>query len=139
MGIIDPLSQALGATTGPSGGGQSDLLQAALHMLTQIGSGGGNGLGGLVQAFQAKGLGNIISSWISTGGNLPISAEQIQHALGIEQVQQFAAKAGVSPEIASTELAALLPGLVDKLSPDGKVPEGGLLEQGLNMLKGRLG
>ena len=138
MGIIDQVSQAFGGTTGGSGSGQSALLQAALHMLSQSGSGDGNGLAGLVQAFEAKGLGNIISSWIGTGHNLPISVEQILHTLGNERVQQLAAKAGVSPEVASTQLANLLPGLVDTLTPDGKIPQGGMLEQGLNLFKGKL-
>lgn len=80
-----------------------------------------------------------MSSWISTDSNLPISAEQIQQALGHEQVQQLAAKAGVSPEAASSHLATLLPSLIDTLTPDGEIPQDGLLEQGMNLLKGKLG
>ncbi len=96
------------------------------------------GLSGLVQAFQQKGLGDIVSSWISTGENLSVSAEQIQNGLGTGLLQQFANTAGLSPETASSKLAEILPGIVDKLTPDGKIPESGLLEQGLNFLKAQV-
>ena len=56
------------------------------------------GLPGLVQRFHEKGLGGLVSSWVSTGQNLPVSEEQIQHVLGSEQVRELAAKAGISPE-----------------------------------------
>jgi uncharacterized protein YidB (DUF937 family) len=94
------------------------------------------GLSGLVQQFHDKGLGSLVSSWVSTGQNLPISADQIQHALGSDQVKELAAKAGISPEAASSHLAQLLPMLVDKLTPNGQVPEtSSLLQSGMDMLK----
>jgi uncharacterized protein YidB (DUF937 family) len=90
------------------------------------------GLSGLVQSFREKGAGEIVNSWISTGTNLPISNEQIQSVLGNEQVKQFASKIGISPDVASSKLAELLPTLVDRLTPDGKIPQTAtLLEQGL--------
>ncbi|MCK7496463.1 MAG: YidB family protein [Comamonadaceae bacterium] len=58
-------------------------------------SAGHGGLGGLVQAFQGQGMGDMISSWISTGPNPPISASQITDVLGHDTLSQFAAKAGV--------------------------------------------
>ena len=90
-----------------------------------------------MQQFHDKGLGSLVSSWVSTGQNLPISADQIQHALGSDQVKELAAKAGISPEAASSHLAQLLPMLVDKLTPNGQVPEtSSLLQSGMDMLKG---
>jgi uncharacterized protein YidB (DUF937 family) len=100
------------------------------------------GLSGLVQQFHDKGLGGLVSSWVSTGQNLPISADQIQHVLGSEQVKELAAKAGISTDAAGSTLAQLLPALVDKLTPNGQIPEtSSLLESGLSMLKnlGRTG
>jgi uncharacterized protein YidB (DUF937 family) len=95
------------------------------------------GLSGLVQQFHDKGLGSLVGSWVGTGQNLPISADQIQHVLGSDQVKELAAKAGISPEAASSHLAQLLPMLVDKLTPNGQVPEtSSLLQSGLDMLKG---
>ena len=96
------------------------------------------GLSGLLQQFHDKGLGGLVTSWVSTGQNLPISADQIQHVLGSEQVKELAAKAGISPEVASSHLAEFLPMLIDKLTPNGQVPQASssLLESGLSMLKG---
>jgi uncharacterized protein YidB (DUF937 family) len=103
------------------------------------------GISGLLQQFHEKGLGSLVSSWISTGQNLPISADQIQHVLGSEQVKELAAKAGISPEAASSHLAQLLPMLVDRLSPNGQLPQASgtaststasIIESGLGMLKG---
>jgi uncharacterized protein YidB (DUF937 family) len=96
------------------------------------------GLSGLVQQFHDKGLGSLVSSWVSTGQNLPISADQLQHVLGSEQVKDLAAKAGISPDAAGSHLAQLLPVLIDKLTPNGQIPQGtsSLLESGLGILKG---
>jgi len=65
------------------------------------------GLPGLVQIFHEKGLGGIVNSWVSTGHNMPVSAEQIRGVPGSEQVQQFAAKVGISP-LLSGSLKSLL-------------------------------
>ena len=94
------------------------------------------GLSGLVQQFHDRGLGSLVSSWVSTGQNLPISADQIQHVLGSDQVKELAAKAGIAPDVASSHLAQLLPMLIDKLTPNGQVPQSSsLLEEGMGMLK----
>jgi uncharacterized protein YidB (DUF937 family) len=94
------------------------------------------GLSGLVQQFHDKGMGGLVSSWVSTGQNLPISADQIQNVLGSEQVKELAAKSGISPDVVSSHLAQLLPMLVDKLTPNGQVPQtSSLLEEGMGMLK----
>ncbi len=94
-------------------------------------------MAGLVQSFQQKGLGEIISSWISIGQNLPISPDQIKEAFSSETLQNLAAKAGISTEDATTKLSELMPNLIDKMTPDGVIPEGGLLEKGLDFLKSK--
>ena len=133
MGLLDNLTQA--AAAGMSRDQGSGLAGAILQMLqNQPG-----GLAGLMQNFQQNGLGNLLQSWISTGHNLPISAEQIQQVLGHQQVAQIADQAGVSHEEASNVLASLLPQLVDKLTPNGQVPQSGdLMSQGMELLKGKL-
>jgi uncharacterized protein YidB (DUF937 family) len=94
------------------------------------------GVAGLVQNFHEKGLGEVVNSWVGTGQNLPISADQIQHVLGSQQVQELAAKAGISPETVTSQLSTLLPSLVDKLTPNGQVPDhASLLETGMSLLK----
>jgi uncharacterized protein YidB (DUF937 family) len=120
------------------GGASSDsLVNGVVKMLVGGGS-PSNGLAALVQSFQQKGLGDLVSSWIGTGENRPISAEQINQGLGQEQLKQLAETTGLSTEATSSKLAEILPGIVDKLTPDGKIPESGLLEQGSNLFKGLL-
>jgi uncharacterized protein YidB (DUF937 family) len=96
------------------------------------------GLSALLQQFHDKGLGGLVTSWVSTGQNLPISADQIQHVLGSAQVKELAAKAGISPDAAGSHLAEFLPMLIDKLTPNGQVQQGtsSLLQSGLSMLQG---
>jgi uncharacterized protein YidB (DUF937 family) len=93
------------------------------------------GLAGLVETFKSKGLGDAISSWVGTGENQPVSGEALANALGSDKIREIADRLGVSSSEASNGLAGLLPQVIDKLTPDGKVPEAGLLEQGLNILK----
>ncbi len=131
MGLLGDI---LGKLTG--GGGSSSAVVDAISGLLQNKEVGG--LDGLVQKFTKGGLGDIVSSWVSTGANLPITPEQIQKGLGPTQISQMASQAGLSPDAMSKQLAKLLPGVVDKLTPDGKVPAQDLLAQGLNMLKGKL-
>lgn len=136
MGLLDSLAGAmLGKVLG--GGQQQALVDGVLGMLGK-GSGQAGGLSGLVDMFSKKGLGDQISSWVGTGQNLPVSADQMHHALGGDTIQQLAAKAGISPEQTSSGLAHLLPQLIDQLTPDGNVPASGALEQGLAALKGKL-
>ena len=124
MSLFDQLGSVLG-------GEHAGLLG---NVLDTVGKERGGGLAGLVQAFHANGLGDVVSSWIGTGPNQPISADQIQSVLGSDAVRQLAAKMGLSPEAMSVKLAEVLPGAVDKLTPDGKLPEGGLLAQALSAL-----
>ena len=80
------------------------------------------GLQGLVQLFHEKGLGGVASSWVGTGPNAPVTSDEIHQVLGSDQVKALAAKAGISPEIAGSAIAQLLPSIVDKLTPNGQVP-----------------
>jgi uncharacterized protein YidB (DUF937 family) len=129
MGILDSV---VGALAGEQGGGSNGLMDVVMQLINNQ----PGGLGGLVQSFQQGGLGEIVNSWVSTGQNLPVSAEQLQSVLGGGALQDIAAKLGVSPEQASGSLAELLPQVVDKLTPNGQLPEGGaLLAQGMDLLK----
>ena len=96
----------------------------------------GAGIGGLVSAFQKNGLGDVVASWISNNTNLPISAEQIQSVLGQGPLQDLASKMGLSTGDVASTLSERLPGLVDQLTPNGELPSGDLMSQGLGMLKG---
>jgi uncharacterized protein YidB (DUF937 family) len=128
MSLFDAINDALGANEAHAG-----LVTAAVEAL---GNASGGGLGGLVDAFQAKGLGDVVASWIGTGQNLPVTAEQIQSVLGSGLVQQLAARVGLPPEAASALLAQILPQAVDRLTPEGTLPAGGLLGQVTGLLRG---
>jgi len=130
---MDQLGQAVGGMMGGHGG-HNPLLQAVAGLLGKDSSIGG--LDGLVQAFQKNGLGDIVNSWVSTGQNLPITPSQIEQGLGGDLLSQLASKAGLSSGTASSQLAGLLPDLVDKLTPNGKIEIGGL-EQLVKFVQGR--
>jgi uncharacterized protein YidB (DUF937 family) len=114
------------------GGDQNNLINAVASLLGHQQSGG---LAGLVDQFKAKGLGDVVNSWVSTGKNLPISPEQIKHALGGDTIKNLASQAGISTEKITSHLSELLPKVVDKLTPDGKIPQGDVVSKGLGMLK----
>ncbi|RXZ43968.1 YidB family protein [Crenobacter cavernae] len=119
----------LGGLFGSEEGGVSGAVQQLLER--------NGGLSGLVEKFQQGGLSEVVGSWVGTGENLPVSAEQIQSVLGNEQVTALAEKVGIDPQQLSANLAEYLPQLVDKLTPNGALPEeGGLLSHGLDALKG---
>jgi uncharacterized protein YidB (DUF937 family) len=132
MGLFD---NVLKSVTGKAGeGSQSALATATMTMLcSHIG-----GISGLAQQFSAHGLGSIISSWIGTGQNMPISGEQLQNVLSSEQIERVASQAGVSPEAAISGLARILPLVVDHLTPDGEIPQGDLMSKCTELLKQRL-
>ncbi len=134
MGLFDQIaSQVTSQLSGTEE--HSALLDGIMGLIDNQQSGG---IAGLVQKFHDSGLGTIVSSWIGTGENQPISTEQIHNVLGGAQVQQMAAKLGFSPQQVSAGLAGLLPQVIDKLTPNGALPVGGALEQGLSLLKSKL-
>ena len=133
MGLLD---QVIGGLTGKltGSGDQSNLLESVIGIINNPETGG---IAGLVQSFKDKGLGNAITSWVGTGENLPVSGEQIQQVISNENIQQIAGKLGLSGGEVSTMLAGLLPQVIDKLTPNGALPEGNLVEQGLSLLKNK--
>jgi uncharacterized protein YidB (DUF937 family) len=133
MGLFD---QIIGAVSGQQGETGGSLLGSVLQMVTNPQNGG---LSGLLQTLQQGGLAEAAKSWVSTGQNLPVSAEQIQSALGNDTVKNLAAQLGLNTEQMSGHLAELLPQIVDKLTPNGSVPsEGNLVSMGMELLKGKL-
>ena len=136
MGLLDQIVKGLaGKFLGGGAGTQNPLLDIALGLINNSQAGG---LTGLLETFKGKGLGDAVSSWISTGQNQPVSGEQIQHVLGKEQIQQIAEKIGIPKGEVSSGLASILPEIIDKLTPNGTLPESGMLEQGLSLLKKQL-
>lgn len=131
MGLLDNiLGQVLGKRSS-----QDNLANAVMGLLGNQQTGG---LEGLVKQFASKGLGDVINSWVSTGQNLPITAQQLQQGLGSNTVKQLASQAGVSSDQLISQLTTLLPTLIDKLTPNGKLPEGDIMSQGASLLKSLL-
>ncbi len=86
------------------------------------GGAGAGGLGGLLAQLQAAGLDDAVKSWIGTGQNKPVQPEDLGDALGKRAVTQMADKAGCSQQDLLSQLAKALPGIIDKLTQDGRVP-----------------
>ena len=101
-------------------------------------AGGLGGLGALIEQLQKAGLGAQASSWIGTGPNMAVERDDIANAFGRERLEQIAAQAGISEEEASGGLAALLPEVVDRLTPQGQVPGLDDLVAGVHDMQRRL-
>ncbi|OWW20486.1 YidB family protein [Noviherbaspirillum denitrificans] len=124
MGILDKAIDMLGGNQLPMMDSRMKLMQAALSLLANNGQAGG--VHGLVHQFNEAGLGNVIQSWIGTGQNVPITADQMQQVLDPGQLSQISEETGLPEPEAASQLGDMLPDLIDKLTPAGHVPPGGL-------------
>jgi len=138
MGVLKEILGQLGGEAG--GDAQTKVLAAIAKKLLSSESGEGvGGLGGLLKLFESKGLGEQVASWVGLNENKPLSGGQVAEVLGSGKVGEIAKQVGVDPEQASKLLAQLLPKMIDKLTPEGKIPEGDSLQQGLAALQKMLG
>jgi uncharacterized protein YidB (DUF937 family) len=113
----------LGSVLGRLGGGNQPrsgnlLLQLALSMLQQNG-----GLEGILSKFRESGLSHQADSWVSTGQNMSISADQLQNVFGASTISELASRLGVSEQQAGSEMAQVLPEVINRLTPEGQVPK----------------
>ena len=137
MGLLDQVAgQVMGSLSG--GGaqeGQSQLLELVQNLVQNEG-----GLNGLLSKLSEGGLADQAASWVGSGENAPVGADQLKDAVGGDLIGQLAGQLGMSQDQASEGLASYLPMVVDKLTPNGSV-EGGdqLLQQGLSALGGLFG
>jgi len=127
---------AAGSDRSSGGGGLGDILGQVLGG----GSGGGlGGLGGLLEQFQRAGFGDQARSWVSPGGNQPLPADALEQVFGRGGLAEIARRAGVSEQDASRGLSQLLPEMVDRVTPDGQVPDDSSLEASVESLAKRFG
>lgn len=117
MGLFDGLGSVIGDVMA---GRPVNYMSVAEQVFANAG-----GLNGIVAQLNAAGLGDHVNSWIGTGHNLPISADQIESALSSEQLQTLAKSFGVDLSQVSTLLAEHLPKAVDTVTPDGQLPTNG--------------
>ena len=122
MGLMDSMKTAVSNELESRFSQVAAQHPVASQLLSTFGNGNQmKGLGELISTFRQKGLGGIVNSWVSTGANLPINADQIEQALGPERLQQIASKVGTDPQVLKEQLAKVLPMAVDRLTPNGRV------------------
>lgn len=109
---------------GAGAGGLASVLGSLLGN-----DGGSGGLGGILAKFNQAGLGEKANSWVGGGQNEEVDADQMTAALGEDTVAEVSQKLGVDRGTAGTLLAAVLPMLIDRMTPQGKAPEQGLGNQ----------
>lgn len=131
MGLFDSIA---GKVVGKLSGDKSQgvMVQVAIKLFHDYG-----GLSGILDKCKENGLSDQVASWVAKRENLPISAKQMRQVIGSATLSELAAKHGIPADEISSRFAEYLPGVVDKLTPDGKVPknQSGLLLQALSMLK----
>ena len=119
MGIFDSLENS------PALKGALSQLGAAVLpvVLSEImGTGSQGGLNAIVAKLEQAGFGEQVKSWIGTGQNLPITADQLRKVLGSDTVRQLAARYNIPVDQLSQILAQELPKAVDHASPGGTLP-----------------
>ena len=136
MGLLDAvLGSVLGGRQQQGGGGTDALINIVAGMLANRGQGGAGaggdsgglgGLAGLAEQFQRGGLGDVMKSWIGTGQNLPVSPDQLGEVLGGDVLGQLTQHTGMDQGDLLGKLSQILPQMVDRATPDGRIPDAGL-------------
>jgi uncharacterized protein YidB (DUF937 family) len=148
MALLDQvLGSLLGGNTASGGGGNAPMASVLAGLLgggqQAPGSGpvtaapapgnafggnaafGGGGLAGLVSAFENAGLGHVAQSWVGNGPNQGVTPQQLQQVFGQQQVQQWAEQTGMPQNDFLGQLAQHLPQAVDRMTPNGRIPDEG--------------
>lgn len=106
-----------GQASGGGMGGLGGMLGGGM------GGGMGGGLGGLLERFQRSGHQNVMDSWVGPGENQPIAPHELGSALGDDTVESLAQQTGLPRNDLLSQLSEVLPGVVDKLTPHGRLPD----------------
>src|SRR5882672_5979618 len=107
------------------GGGLGDLLKGGLGGLlggAAAGSVISGGLGDLLKQLQQNGQGDTANSWVGKGENKPIAPGDHANALGADQIDSLASHSGMSRDQLLSGLSQYLPGVIDHLTPEGRLP-----------------
>jgi uncharacterized protein YidB (DUF937 family) len=120
------------AAGGQSGGAAASLIPMLLPVLASVLAGGG--LNKILDSLKAQGGQSQADSWVGTGTNEPVSAQQVQQAVGEDEIDRIAEKLGVPKDDAAQAVADVLPQVVDKVSPDGQLPPQNELDQAFSRL-----
>jgi uncharacterized protein YidB (DUF937 family) len=151
MGLLDSLLKNMqqGGQTGQGGGDMSKSLMDALNSILTDGQGSQGsqsgpspsqgagrqqqqaqqedeyvgGIAAIVEKLQKAGCGDAVKSWIGKGENAPIGPEPIKKALGNNTVKDLSNQSGLPENELLTQLSKMLPGLIDRLTPNGRLPQ----------------
>jgi uncharacterized protein YidB (DUF937 family) len=104
--------------------GAAGAAGSAGNLLSSVLASSG-GVSGLVQKFEQAGLGETVSSWVGSGGNLPVSVQQVLQVIPQDKIEALAEQHGIPAGVATQLLAQLLPHAVDAATPAGQVPPAG--------------
>jgi uncharacterized protein YidB (DUF937 family) len=130
MGLLDEVMSMAGV-----GAQQQDQHCTALTaIMNYVNSPQVGGIAGLQKMFQQGGLGSVMSSWVGSGQNQPVSADQLQNVLHSGALQAAAQKCGIDPTQLTGMMSTLLPHLVDKLTPNGQIPDASTMANHLRAL-----
>jgi uncharacterized protein YidB (DUF937 family) len=141
MGLLDQLAgQVLGSLGGGQGQGGQNIQGMLLQAVISAVQNQPGGLGGLLERLTQGGLGGHVASWVGSGENQPVSADQLGSAMG-GQLGDLAAQLGLPQDQVAGHLAQMLPQIVNHLTPNGQVPAPGedVLSEGLSALSGLFG
>jgi uncharacterized protein YidB (DUF937 family) len=120
--IAAAIQELLAPKQGPVPGGQAAAPTSAAQ--------NSGGLDVLLRQFQQNGLGDIINSWIGPGQNQPISPTQLRQAIGHNTVNDLSQQTGAPQDELLALLSKYLPGIVDRLTPNGQLPSQADLRSG---------
>jgi uncharacterized protein YidB (DUF937 family) len=122
VGLMDSIKGVLGGAGGEGAG--SDITTALTGLFSGEGGIGSKlgGLSGILEKFNAAGMGDKVKSWMGTGPNEPVTGDEVEKALGSNTIKEMAADTGGNETEVKNGLAGMLPGLIDKLTPDGGLP-----------------
>jgi uncharacterized protein YidB (DUF937 family) len=114
---------SLGGILGSLGLGGSAAPSGALGGILS------GGIGDLVRQFQAAGHGQVANSWVASGQNKPIPSQELEKVLAPEQIDFLMQKTGMTRTELLNGLSQKLPEVVDRLTPQGRIPAPHELEQ----------
>jgi uncharacterized protein YidB (DUF937 family) len=148
MGLLEEIAGMVESSAGtPSGSSATatatpihpGLVGEAMAILSGGSTASSGGLAGLMQKFAGAGLGHLMNSWVGNGPNQPATASHIEQVLGSDAIRQIAGKLGIPTSQASSGLAAILPAMINHVTPNGTAPDQSSLQSALASLKAQLG
>ena len=117
------LGGLLGSLLGGRGSSGANASMPGGSLGGMLGGGGLAGaLGQLVSSFQQSGHGNAVDSWVGNGPNASIGPQEVNDALGSDTLDQLSKHTGMPQNDIASQLSQWLPQIVNKLTPNGRLP-----------------